>query len=358
MPLKAAIKEGQMLNRRKFLSLTGTAIAAPAIMRVSAANAQEVTLKLHHFLPAVSNPHSKFLKPWADKVGTDSGGRIKIDIFPSMQLGGTPPQLFDQARDGVADLVWTVTGYTPGRFPKIEAFELPFVVNKRATVNSRAIQEYAQTNLQDEFKEVRPICFWAHDHGLIHASKKVATLDDLKGLKLRFPTRLAGEALKALGANAIGMPVPQVPEAIAQRVIDGAVVPWEVVPALKLQELVKFHTEIPGSPTLYTTPFILAMNKAKYDSLPADLKKVIDANSGLETSKWAGKVFDQPEVEARKISQQRNNTFITITPAEYARWKKATDLVDDAWMKEAAAKGANGKVLYDEAVTLLKKYGS
>lgn len=345
-----------MFNRRKFLSLAGTAVAAPAIMRVSAANAQEVTLKLHHFLPAVSNPHSKFLKPWADKVGTDSGGRIKIDIFPSMQLGGTPPQLFDQARDGVADLVWTVTGYTPGRFPKIEAFELPFVVNKRATVNSRAIQEYAQTNLQDEFKEVRPICFWAHDHGLIHASKKVATLDDLKGLKLRFPTRLAGEALKALGANAIGMPVPQVPEAIAQRVIDGAVVPWEVVPALKLQELVKFHTEIPGSPTLYTTPFILAMNKAKYDSLPADLKAVIDKNSGMGTAAIAGGVWDEQARIVSDMVAKRGNTITVIEQAEADKWRKATEPVTEAWLKSMKDKNIDGGKLLENAKALLAKY--
>jgi TRAP-type C4-dicarboxylate transport system substrate-binding protein len=134
-------------------------------------------------------------------------------------------------------------------------------------------------------------------------------------------------------------------------------IPWEVVTPFKLQEITRFHVEVPaGMAKPGNSIFIFAMNQAKYDSLPADLKKVIDNNSGLETSKWAGKIFDGPEGPARKISQERGNTFITITPAEYARWKKATDLVDDAWMKEAAAKGANGKALYDEAVALLKKY--
>ena len=98
-------------------------------------------------------------------------------------------------------------------------------------------------------------------------------MEDLKGLKLRFPTRLAGEALRALGATAIGMPIPQVPESLAQQVIDGCVVPWEVVPSIKVQELVKFHTEIPGSPTLYTASFILAMNKAKYEGLSAERRR-------------------------------------------------------------------------------------
>lgn len=345
-----------MFNRRKFLSLTGAAVAAPAIMRVSAANAQEVTLKMHHFLPAVSNPHTKFLKPWADKVVADSNGRIKIDIFPSMQLGGTPPQLFDQARDGVADLIWTLPGNTPGRFPKIEAFELPFVVNKRAHVNSRALHEYAEANLQDEFREVKPICFWAHDHGLIHSTKKIANLDDLKGVKLRFPTRLAGEALKSLGVNAIGMPIPQVPEAMAQRVIDGAVVPWEVVPALKLQELVKFHAEIPGSPTLYTSTFILAMNKAKYDSLPADLKAIIDKNSGMGTSAIAGAVWDEQARVVSDMVAKRGNTITVIEEAEAAKWRKATEPVIEAWIKGMKDKNLDGGKLLDNAKALLAKY--
>lgn len=348
----------ERLPRRRFLGLAGATLAAPAVLRVTRANAQEVTLKMHHFLPAVSNGHAKFLRPWADKVQSESGGRIKIDIFPSMQLGGTPPQLFDQARDGVADIVWTLPGNTPGRFPGIEAFELPFTAHKRALVNSRALADYADANLKDEFKDVRPICFWAHDHGLIHSTKQVSTLDDLKGLKLRFPTRLAGEALKALGANAIGMPIPQVPEAMAQKVIDGAVIPWEVVPALKMQELVKFHTEIPGSPTLYTATFILAMNRAKYDALPADLKAVIDRNSGMVASEMAGKVWDDQAVAVSNLVRQRGNTITVISEAEAAKWRDLTKPVIDGWVKMVNERGLNGTKLLEAAQAALAKYAT
>lgn len=345
-----------MFNRRKFLSLTGTAIAAPAVLRVSAANAQEISLKMHHFLPPIANGPARFLKPWADRVTAESNGRIKIDIFPAMQLGGTPPQLFDQARDGVADFVWTLPGLTPGRFPSIEAFEVPFTANKRAVINSRALAEFAEANLKDEFREVKPICFWAHDHGLIHSTKKVATMDDLKGLKLRFPTRLAGEGLKALGANAIGMPVSQVPEAMAQRVIDGAVIPWEVVPALKMQELVKYHAEIPGSPTLYTATFILAMNKPKYDSLPADLKAVIDKNSGMPASVLAANVWDEQAKVVSDMVAKRGNTITVIDEAEAAKWRKATEPVAEAWIKGVKDKGIDGGKLLETAKALIAKY--
>lgn len=343
-------------DRRRFLMVAGSAVAMPAVLRATRAHAQEVTLRMHHFLPPVSVAHSKFLKPWADKVAAESNGRIKIDIFPSMQLGGTPPQLFDQARDGVADLVWTLPGYTPGRFTGTEAFELPFTANKRALANSLALTDYAQQSLQDEYKDVQPICLWAHDHGLIHANKQVKTMEDLKGLKLRFPTRLAGEALRALGANAIGMPVPQVPESLAQRVIDGCVVPWEVVPSIKVQELVKYHTEIPGSPTFYSATFVLAMNKAKYAALPADLKAVIDKNSGATAAAMAGKVWDEQAVVVSDMVRKRGNIITVIEEAEAARWRKTTEPVIEGWLKTAKEKGLDGEKLLANARAALARH--
>ncbi|MET0605194.1 MAG: TRAP transporter substrate-binding protein [Beijerinckiaceae bacterium] len=345
-----------MVHRRQFLKAAGAGLAMPALTRAAGAQTPEVTLRMHHFLPAVSNGHAKFLKPWADKVMAESGGRIKIDIYPSMQLGGTPPQLFDQARDGVVDLVWTLPGNTPGRFPAIESIELPFVAHKRAIVNSKAVAELGPPHFANDFREVKPICIWAHDHGLIHANKQVKTMEDLRGLKLRFPTRLAGEALKALGANAIGMPIPQVPEALAQRVLDGCVVPWEVVPAIKAQELVKFHTEIPGSPTLYTASFILAMNKAKYESLSPEARKILDANSGMAAAEMAGKVWDAEAVTVSNMVKARSgNTISLLDEAEAAKWRTTTRPVIDAWLKQMKEKGLDGdKILADLSAAIAK----
>jgi TRAP-type C4-dicarboxylate transport system substrate-binding protein len=339
-------------TRRHFLALAGSAVAMPALLREGHAQSAEVQLRMHHFLPPVANGHARFLAPWAKKVEEDSKGRIRIQIFPAMQLGGSPPQLFDQARDGVADIVWTLPGNTPGRFPSIEAFELPFVPHRRAVVNSMALQEFADANLKEEFREVKPICFWAHDHGLIHANKPVRTMDDMKGLKLRFPTRLAGEALRALGASAIGMPIPQVPESLAQRVIDGTVVPWEVVPSIKVQELVKNHTEIPGSPTLYPATFVLAMNRAKYEGMPADLREVIDRNSGMVAAAMAGRVWDEQATAVSDMVQKRGNTMITLAEDEKKRWMQATQPVVDNWVKSTK----DGAKLLDAARAALAKH--
>ena len=342
------------IGRRRFLNLAGTAVASPAVIRSAMAQAPQVTLKLHHFLSPVANAHTRLLVPWARKVEKDSGNRIRIDIFPSLQLGGSQAQLYDQARTGFADIIWTLPSATPGRFPKIESFELPFVANKRAVSNAQAVQAFYEAQLRDEFDDVHPICLWAHDRGVIHANKQIKSLDDMKGLKLRSPTRFAGEALKALGANAIQMPVALMADALSQRAIDGCLVPWEVVPATKVQEAVKFHSDFAVSPTLYTTTFILAMNKNKYGFLPADLKQAIDQNSGQAAALMAGRMWDEQAVAVEDMVVKRGNTVTQIEGAEAARWQKATQPVIDAWLK--SSKAINGEKLLADAKALLAKY--
>jgi TRAP-type transport system periplasmic protein len=344
------------LNRRGLLAGAGASlIAAPHV----ALGQAPITLKLHHFLPPVSNGHAKMLAPWAKQVEADSNGRLKIDIFPSMQLGGTPPQLFDQVRDGVADIVWTLPGSTPGRFPATEVFELPFLCAEKGLVNAKASQEFADKYIGEETKDIKLLSYWAHDGGHIHTTaKQIKTMDDLKGLKLRNPTRLAGEALKALGATSVGMPVPQVPESLAQRVIDGAVIPWEVVPAVKVQELTKFHLEIKGSPTLYAASFFLGMNKAKYESLPADLKAVINKNSGMAFAERAGRMWDEEAVRVRAMVAQRGNTITQLDDAEKQRWVKACEPVHAAWIEQMKAKNLDGAKMIAEAKALVAKYAT
>lgn len=341
-------------HRRQALLGAVAALAAPGLAR---AQDGAVTLRLHHFLPAVSNVHRFFLQPWAQKVQADSQGRLRIQIFPAMQLGGAPPQLFDQARDGVADIIWTLPGNTPGRFPRVEVFELPFVAHKRAIVNCRAVQEFSEKHLREEFREVHPICVWAHGEGLIHSRRPVRTMEDLGGMKIRFPSRLNGEALKALGAAPVGMPVPQVPEALTQGVIDGAVVPWEIVPALRLQEMVRHHTEVPGSPTLYTATFILAMNRAKYEGLPADLRRVLDANSGQAAATMAAVPWDERGPIVEDQVRKRGNEIIVISEAEKQRWVRTTEPVIEAWVAQARERGIDGAALLADARALVARHG-
>jgi TRAP-type C4-dicarboxylate transport system substrate-binding protein len=338
-----------------FLTSAVAAVAMPALARFASGQTPQVVLKLHHFLAPTSNAQVRFLSPWAKKIEKESGARIRIDLYPNMQLGGTAAQLYDQVRDGVIDIAWTLPGLTPGRFPKIEVFELPFVANRSAVANAQAVQALYESQLRDEFKDVHPVCVWAHDQGVLHTTKPVGTLADLKGLKLRAPTRLSAEALKALGANGIAMPVTQVPDALSARAIDGCMVPWEVVPSIKVGEYTKFHAEFAASPVLYTATFILAMNRRRYDSLPPDLKKVIDANSGQAAAQAAGRMWDDQAVVVAGAVRERGNTIVRIEKAEAERWQKATQPVVDNWLK--VSKKIGGEKLLADAKALLAKYG-
>jgi TRAP-type C4-dicarboxylate transport system substrate-binding protein len=245
-------------------------------------------------------------------------------------------------RAGAADIVWAVPANTPGRFPVLETFELPFVASPRARATSLALQEFAERHLRDEFGDVHPVCFWAHDRGILHVKRKVDALEDLKGLRIRVATRLAGAALQQLGAKTVAVPVPLVPRALVQQAIDGCALPWEVVPALKLHGLVKFHTEVPGSPTLSTTTFVLAMNKARYAALPGDLKRVIDDNSGPFAAAMAGTLWDEQAVRVEELVRGRGNTVAVLAAAEAERWRKATEPVVADWLKAMKEHGHDG----------------
>ena len=329
-------------------------LTASLLTAAMAASADTVTLKVHHFLPAGSYAQTMFIKPWCDRIALDSGDRLKCQIYPSMQLGGTPPQLFDQVKDGIVDVIWTLPGYTAGRFPLVEVFELPFMMQNPEST-SKALWDYVQQYDAAEFKDIHPLAFHVHGDGVFHMVKKpIKVMADLKDQKVRAPTRQTNKMLAALGATPVSMPVPAVSESLAKSVIDGALVPYEVVPAVKIQELVKFHSETdPAEPAIYTSVFLLAMNKARYESLPPDLKKVIDANSGKALSGMAGKAFLQADEEGKKTTTK--NTTNVIPKSELESWRKVGQTVTDAWVAEVMANGANGKMLLDNARALIVK---
>jgi TRAP-type C4-dicarboxylate transport system substrate-binding protein len=342
------------------MTLRSIALAAALSLGLAAgAQAQQtVTLKFHTFMAPQSNVWRSMLLPWMEKVEKDSGGRIVFEKYPAMTLGGTPLQLYDQARDGVVDVVWTLAGNTPGRFPRVEAFELPFMMTN-AEATSRAYWEYTQTCASGEFKDTQLIAVNVHGPGFFHSRPKpIRNVGDLKGMKVRGPTRTITKMLGALGATPVGMPLPQIPDALSKGVVDAVVVPWEVTTAVKVDELAKFHTEFdPKVGGLYTTAFVVAMNKAKYDALPADLKKVIDQNSGLEVSATLGRNQQAGDAPARKVaSDERKNTIITISGGDVDGFRQAAAMVDDEWMKDMDKRGFNGKQLYDCAKGLIQKH--
>ncbi|MEP2640343.1 TRAP transporter substrate-binding protein [Roseobacter sp.] len=343
-----------MMSRKGFLK-AATAAALVLGVGAGAATAQDVTLRMHQFLPAQANVPSLILDVWADNVEAASDGRIKIERFASMQLGGKPPELMDQAIDGIADIVWTVVGYTPGRYPTTEVFELPFMMTN-ARAMSRAYWEMFETHMKDgEFKDVHVLGTWVHGPGLIHSNTPVRTPSDMEGLKIRGGSRLANALLEKTGATPVGMPVPAVPEGLSKGVIDGTTIPWEVTAALKIPELVGNHTEFTGN-ALYSLTFVLAMNKDRYEGLPDDLKAVIDDNSGLEFSVFAGGTQEDSDGPARAAAVERGNNIVSLSEEETALWRSVAEPVYDDWIAEMATKNIDGQALIDEARALIDKY--
>jgi TRAP-type transport system periplasmic protein len=345
------------IARRTFLaSSIGTAVA-PTIVGLARAETPPTTLKLHHAFSSVSSVHEKFIAPWARKVEAESGGRIRIDLFPSMQLGGAPAALFDQARDGSADIVFAAPSDTPGRFPKIETFELPFVPARRALVSSRALADFAAINLQDEFRDFYTICFCCSDRAVLHANRPVRKIEDVKDLKLHVQTRFAAETMRMFGAHPVIMPSAQLPVGISERIIDACLDPWHLVPPLRLNDLLRAHTEFSDfSPSART--YVLAMNKASYDRLPRDLKIVIDNNSGQPAAAMAGAMWDIQAAAVANMVVERGDLIVTLLPEAVAHWRKAAEPVIDAWRKEIKEQKIDGAKLLAAARALLAKYAN
>ena len=344
------------MNARR---LTISAIVGTALAALSCgAAAQPITLKLHHLLPAQAPAQTKMLAPWAADVEKAAGGKVKIEIYPAMSLGGTPPQLINQVRDGVVDIVWTVNGYTPSLFPRSEAFELPFVHTNNATATNLAMRDmFLNGAIAEDFKDVKVMFLHVHaGQGIQMAEKEVRKPDDLKGLKMRIPTRTGAWIIEALGAAPAAMPVPALPQALSKKVVDGALIPWEIIPPLKLQDVTKFQIEGLNKVRFGTTTFQVSMNKNSWAKLPPDVQKAFDANNGVARWRAVGKVWTDSEEGGIALARKAGNKHIQLTEAELALFKQKLEPVVQRWIDEVKSKGIDGKALVDQARTLIAKY--
>ncbi|MEI2387004.1 TRAP transporter substrate-binding protein [Breoghania sp. JC706] len=342
------------------LAVAGAIAIACAAMTPVASTAAEVTLKLHHLLGPKAPAQTQMLEPWAKRVEDSSGGRIKIDIYPSMSLGGKPPQLVGQVRDGVVDIIWTVLGYTAGQFPRSEVFELPFIHTNNLVATNLAMREMLENGmLAEEFKNMHVIALHVHAGQAIHmVDTPVRKPEDLVGKKMRIPSRTGAWILEALGANPVGMPVPDLPQALSKKVVDGALIPFEIVRPLKIQELTKYQTEGEGRIRFGTTTFVIAMNKAKYESLPDDLKKAIDDNSGVEFEKEIGRVWTQSEVGGEEALKEAGNEVIELDQDQIDAFRKKLEPVVERWVADVEAKGIDGRTLVETARATIAKYSN
>lgn len=328
-------------------ALLGGALALGA---GSAASAQELTFKLHHFLGAKAPAQTQMLEPWAKAVEANSGGKVKIEIFPNMTLGGRPPELINQVRDGVVDLVWTVNGYTPGLFPRSEAFELPFVYVNDPRAANLAMADLFESDLKQEYKGVEVMFLHVHAGQAIHTrDKEIRTPADAKGLKLRIPTRTGAWIIEALGAAPVAMPVPELPTALQKGVVDGALIPWEIIPPLKIQDQTKYQIEGFEKARFGTTTFQVSMNKARWDALPDDVKAAFRKASGRDWLAKVGDIWRASDEFGIDLAAKSGNTHVTLTKEETAAFQATLEPVVKRWIDEVSGQGIDGAALVAKA---------
>jgi TRAP-type C4-dicarboxylate transport system substrate-binding protein len=322
------------------------------------AYAQEIILKVAHFLPPNSTAQKGAIQPWCDKISKESGGRIRCQIYPALQLGGTSPQLVDQLRNGVADVIWTLPSFSAGRFPITEVMELPFMLPAGGIASSRAIWDFYLRYGQKDFDAYKVLALYCDPAAAFHTtSKPLRNLASMKGLKIRTASRMAARLVSALGATPVNMPPPQIADAISKGVIDGSMASWELVPSVKLDELTKYHTREPdGEVGFYSAVLAFLMNKQKYDSLPPDLKEVIDRNSGPTLVDSFANAWDLAGVESHKRVKESGGAEIVVTLADYLEMRKAAAPVEQEYIKDAVAKGLDGLALLAAAKSTSAKY--
>jgi len=337
-------------------TLKGVAVGA-ALAAFSSGAVAQTTLKLHHFLGPKAPAHTKMLVPWAQRVEKASGGKVKIEVYPSMSLGGKPPQLINQARDGVVDIIWTVNGYTANLFPRSEVFELPFVHTNNPTATNLAMRDMYASDLAQEYKGVHVLFLHVHSGQAIHmVDKEVRKPDDLKGLKMRIPTRTGAWVIEALGAAPVSMPVPDLPQALAKKVVDGALIPWEIIPPLKLQDMTKYQIEGPGEVRFGTTTFQVSMNEARWKSLPPDVQKAFTDTSGEAWVREVGKIWRDADDAGIALAVKAGNKHIQLTTAELRLFREKLEPVVQRWVDEVKSKNIDGQALVRKARELILRH--
>lgn len=314
------------------------------------------TLTLHHFISPLAPAHKDFLVPWAQQVEQESQGKIKIEIFPSMTMGGTPPELYSQVRDGLADIVWTLIGYTPGVFPNAEVFELPTVHKDSAEATNQAIQDLFDPYLVKDFQQVQVILLHVHTGNAIHSVKQpVRSLQDVRGLKLRVPSRTGAWMIEAWGANPVGMPLPSLAQALAKGTVDGGLIPFEVVAPLKVHELTEYSIEGYQKQRFGTSVFMFAMNKQRFASLPKPLQQIILNNSGRALAKSTGQIWDSIEPKVRSLTA-KHSQLIELDATTQQSFDKVNQKVVERWVNETPKQAGVRQQLVNKARDSIEKY--
>ncbi|MBI3014258.1 MAG: TRAP transporter substrate-binding protein [Candidatus Tectomicrobia bacterium] len=317
----------------------------------SPVGAQEIDLKLSHFM-APAHPMDQFvMRPWAQKVEKLTRGKVKIKLFPGGVLG-PPPAQYNSAVKNIANIAFGLQGYTPGRFSVTSVMELPFLVDD-STDGTRVMWDLMKTFLKDEYKDTHVLLLWQSDPAIIMTRKKpVKTLEDMQGLKIRSPSAAQAGIISALGGVPVQMPITDAYNSLERGVIDGIMAPWSAVRSFKFDEIANYYTDA----GIARSTFFLVLNQKVWDDLPADAKQVISETTGVEESVHAAQVYMDIAEKAKSFVKQKRSEIILLLGAEKTRWKKAVRPFSDQWVRDMEKKGLAGEKILAEAEKLAEKY--
>ena len=314
------------------------ALSVLALASACAASAQTV-LTASSWVPPT---HSLSIaqKEWCDLVEKNSAGKVKCNILP--RAVSAPPGTFDAVKNGLADVSFSVHGYTPGRFVHTQMAEFPFLGNYSEPI-SLAFNKVAMKNPQfaAEHSGMKVLAFFTHGPGIVFNTKRPITkVDDLNGLKFRIGGGMVNEISKSLAMNVTLKPAPDSYELLSGGVMDGTLFPAESTESFRIDKIIRHATTFPGG--LYNTSFAFVMNQAKYDKLAPDEKKAVDAASGEVAVRIFGRGWDKVDRRATAM-MQANGVLITKADAKFvAEIKSKTSALETKWAADAEAKGLKG----------------
>lgn len=336
------------MNTRRWTCLTAALLAAFFLIPTGPVLAA-TTLTYSVFFPA-THGQAKAGEAWAREVEKRTNGQVKISVL----AGGTltqADQCYDGVVKGISDLGMSCFAYTRGRFPLMEALDLPLGY-PNGRVATRVANEFFKKFMPRELAGVKLLYIHAHGPGLLHTKTPVSNLEHLKGMKIR-STGLSAKVVEMLGGVPVAMPQGQTYEALQKGVVEGTLTPIETLKGWKQAEVIKATTDC--SAIGYTTAMFVVMNLKKWNALPADVRKTIEEVS----AQWIdvhGKAWDQLDEEGRAYSLSLGNTIVPLSASENARWKKAVLPIMNGYVKEVSAKGLPAQKAVKEVEELIKRY--
>lgn len=305
-------------------------IAAAVATQAQAQPQSQTVLRLVTLSPPQSFLSAGFMKPWAQRMTEQSKGQLRIDVFDGMTLADNL-NVIDRVKGDVINMAWGLQIYGGGKYVFTDVVSLPFIASTAESGSVALWRLYARGLLAREYDDIKPLILLSVPQQQVHTiSKAVQKLEDLRGLKLRAAAKVTTQIITALGATPISINVGEMYEALQRGTVDGTVMPWTAFPPFKLQEVTKIHVDA----ALGSSPAMIFMSRKKFDSLPADVRKVIDDNSGEAATREFAKIWDGVQIKVRAdVKALPGHTVVELPEAEFARWRERLQPIREAWIK-------------------------